>query len=78
VEKIHEIEIRVAESDEVGRRQMLERVGGTALNSKLISRHKRFFSPMVCSAMAVTLYPSVSRNAHEVAVFSSCRSWTRC
>lgn len=47
VEKIKEIEIRVAESDEVGRRQMLERVAGTALNSKLISRHKPFFSPMV-------------------------------
>lgn len=47
VQKIRDIEIRVAESDEVGRRQMLERVAGTALNSKLISRHKGFFSPMV-------------------------------
>ena len=47
VQKIKDIEIHIAESDEVGRRQMLERVSGTALNSKLISRHKQFFSPMV-------------------------------
>ena len=47
VQKIKDIEVRVADSDEVGRRQMLERVSGTALNSKLISRHKQFFSPMV-------------------------------
>jgi T-complex protein 1 subunit eta len=46
VEKVREIMIKVSESDEVGRRQMLERVAGTALNSKLISRHKPFFSPM--------------------------------
>ncbi|KAE8907636.1 T-complex protein 1 subunit eta [Phytophthora fragariae] len=51
VQKIKEIEIRVAESDEVGRRQMLERVSGTALNSKLISRHKQFFSPMIVDAV---------------------------
>lgn len=47
VQKVKEIQVRVAESDVVGRRQMLERVAGTALNSKLISRHKAFFSPMV-------------------------------
>ncbi|GLE02951.1 hypothetical protein PINS_up020083 [Pythium insidiosum] len=51
VQKIREIEIKVSESDEVGRRQMLERVAGTALNSKLISRHKPFFSPMIVDAV---------------------------
>lgn len=51
VEKIKEIEIRVADSDAVGRREMLERVAGTALNSKLISRHKPFFSPMVSALL---------------------------
>ncbi|KAG6574388.1 T-complex protein 1, eta subunit [Phytophthora cinnamomi] len=51
VQKIKDIEIRVADSDEVGRRQMLERVSGTALNSKLISRHKQFFSPMIVDAV---------------------------
>lgn len=49
VQKVKDIQVRVADSDVVGRRQMLERVAGTALNSKLISRHKPFFSPMVCA-----------------------------
>lgn len=47
VQKIKEIEVSVASSDVDGRRKMLERVAGTALNSKLISRHKSFFAPMV-------------------------------
>ncbi|CAH0515832.1 unnamed protein product [Peronospora belbahrii] len=34
---------------------MLERVSGTALNSKLISRHKQFFSPMVRKKMMPNL-----------------------
>ena len=53
VQKIKDIEVRIADSDEVGRRQMLERVAGTALNSKLISRHKAFFSPMVRIAVVL-------------------------
>jgi T-complex protein 1 subunit eta len=58
VQKVKEIQIRVAESDAVGRRQMLERVAGTALNSKLISHQKAFFSPMVgilCYIVTVTM-----------------------
>lgn len=51
VMKIKEIEVSVSETDEVGRRQMLERVAGTALNSKLISRHKAFFAPMIVDAI---------------------------
>lgn len=51
VQKIKDIQIHISETDEVGRRQMLERVAGTALNSKLISRHKPFFSPMIVDAI---------------------------
>lgn len=50
VQKIREIEISV--TDEKSRRDMLERVAGTALNSKLISRHKGFFAPMVVDAIS--------------------------
>lgn len=51
VQKIKEIEVSVASTDVDGRRKMLERVAGTALNSKLISRHKSFFAPMVVDAI---------------------------
>jgi len=51
VQKIKEIEVSVAETDANGRRKMLERVAGTALNSKLISRHKSFFAPMIVDAI---------------------------
>lgn len=51
VEKIKELEVCVSDTDAKGRRQMLERVAGTALNSKLISRHKDFFIPMVVDAI---------------------------
>lgn len=49
VEKIKELEVKVADAE--GRREMLETVAGTALNSKLISRHKSFFAPMVVDAV---------------------------
>lgn len=55
MQKVKDIQVRVADSDIVGRRQMLERVAGTALNSKLISRHKPFFSPMVRFVLSVFL-----------------------
>ncbi|CAK4080300.1 unnamed protein product [Aphanomyces euteiches] len=51
VQKIKEIQVRVSEADSIAYRQMLERVAGTALNSKLISSHKKFFSPMVVDAI---------------------------
>ncbi|RHY59888.1 hypothetical protein DYB30_008479, partial [Aphanomyces astaci] len=51
VQKIREIQVRVSETDSVAYRQMLERVAGTALNSKLISSQKHFFSPMVVDAI---------------------------
>ena len=47
VQKLKELQLSVSEADTKGRREMLERVAGTALNSKLISRHKAFFAPMV-------------------------------
>lgn len=47
VQRIKDIAVRIDETDEESKRQMLERVAGTALNSKLIARHKPFFTPMV-------------------------------
>lgn len=51
VRKLKEIQIAVKDGDKAGRREMLERVGGTALNSKLISRQKKLFSGMVVDAI---------------------------
>eukprot|EP00753_Platysulcus_tardus_P018589 PLAT6941.1.p1 GENE.PLAT6941.1~~PLAT6941.1.p1 ORF type:complete len:580 (+),score=358.18 PLAT6941.1:63-1802(+) len=51
VSKLREISIGVEDGDEDGKRALLERVAGTALNSKLISSHKAFFSPMVVDAV---------------------------
>ncbi|RHY33602.1 hypothetical protein DYB32_001495, partial [Aphanomyces invadans] len=51
VQKIRDIQVHVSETDSVAYRQMLERVAGTALNSKLISSQKKFFSPMVVDAI---------------------------
>jgi T-complex protein 1 subunit eta len=51
IEKIKEISVGIADGSEDGKRKMLERCAGTALNSKLISQHQNFFSPMVVDAV---------------------------
>lgn len=51
VEKIQQLQMQVADTDAKGKRQMLERVAATALNSKLISRHQSFFAPMIVDAI---------------------------
>ncbi|CCI40265.1 unnamed protein product [Albugo candida] len=51
VQRIKDIAVRIDETDEESKRQMLERVAGTALNSKLIARHKPFFTPMIVDAV---------------------------
>lgn len=51
IQKLKEIQMSVSDTDMKGRRDMLERVAGTALNSKLISRHKAFFAPIVVDAI---------------------------
>jgi len=48
VERLRELAVSAAElPDADAARAMLERCAGTALNSKLVSQHKAFFSPMV-------------------------------
>ncbi len=49
--KIKEISVKVDRNDKVKTREMLLRCGGTALNSKLISGQKGFFSEMVVDAI---------------------------
>jgi T-complex protein 1 subunit eta len=51
VEKLKAIAISVDKSDEQGRRELLEKCAGTALNSKLICRNKDFFAPMCVQAV---------------------------
>lgn len=51
VSHLKSLAIQVAQSDEKGQRSMLETVAGTALNSKLISRHQSFFAPMIVDAI---------------------------
>ena len=51
MEKLKAIAISVDKSDEQGRRELLEKCAGTALNSKLICRNKDFFAPMCVQAV---------------------------
>mmetsp|Transcript_5062 Transcript_5062/g.11857 ORF Transcript_5062/g.11857 Transcript_5062/m.11857 type:complete len:577 (+) Transcript_5062:33-1763(+) len=51
VAKLKEIAVSVDATDESGRRELLEKCAGTALNSKLICRNKDFFAPMCVKAV---------------------------
>jgi len=51
VEKLKSIAISVEQGDADGRRELLEKCAGTALNSKLICRNKDFFAPMCVQAV---------------------------
>jgi len=51
VEKVNELCVGADDIVEKDRRVLLERCAGTALNSKLISGHKKFFAPMVVDAV---------------------------
>ena len=51
VQKLKEIAISVESTDADGRRELLEKCAGTALNSKLICRNKDFFAPMCVQAV---------------------------
>ena len=53
VAKLKEIAVSVDAKDEQGRRELLEKCAGTALNSKLICRNKDFFAPMCVQAASM-------------------------
>eukprot|EP01120_Amphizonella_sp_Union-15-10_P003562 TRINITY_DN1397_c0_g3_i1.p1 TRINITY_DN1397_c0_g3~~TRINITY_DN1397_c0_g3_i1.p1 ORF type:complete len:536 (-),score=138.67 TRINITY_DN1397_c0_g3_i1:62-1669(-) len=52
-EHVKKLAIKIDFKDKDKRRQMLERCAATALNSKLVSTHKEFFSHMVVDACLV-------------------------
>lgn len=49
--KIGQIEERIKQDDPEEMKKLLQRCAETALNSKLVARHKEFFSKMVCEAV---------------------------
>ena len=59
VAKLKEIAVSVSASDADGRRELLEKCAGTALNSKLICRNKDFFAPMCVKAVDMLEGPDV-------------------
>lgn len=50
-DRINKVAVEVDNKDSTAFRNMLERIAGTALNSKLISSNKGFFSPMIVDAV---------------------------
>lgn len=53
IKHITELAHKVDVKDSQGMRQMLERVAGTALNSKLICANRSFFAPMIVDAVTI-------------------------
>mmetsp|Transcript_111174 Transcript_111174/g.166531 ORF Transcript_111174/g.166531 Transcript_111174/m.166531 type:complete len:547 (-) Transcript_111174:40-1680(-) len=49
--KINELSVKLDKDKQGALRAMLEKCAGTALNSKLIGSHKKFFAPMVVDAV---------------------------
>jgi len=50
-EKLQELSVKVDKSDKVKFRELLEKCGATALNSKLIANERNFFAKMVVDAV---------------------------
>ena len=51
MEHLNAVAIKVSEEEPEKKRQMLEKVAGTALNSKLIRSHRDYFAPMIVDAV---------------------------
>lgn len=51
LEHLNKVAVTISESDPEQKRMMLEKVAGTALNSKLIRSHREYFAPMIVDAV---------------------------
>ncbi|KAK8792272.1 hypothetical protein WA171_002524 [Blastocystis sp. BT1] len=51
MDHLNDVAITVSEEEPEKKRQMLEKVAGTALNSKLIRSHRDYFAPMIVDAV---------------------------
>lgn len=51
LERIREISVKIADKSEEEKRDLLEKCAMTSLNSKIISKYKKFFSKMVVDAV---------------------------
>lgn len=53
LEYLSEVAVTISEADPVQKRVMLEKVAGTALNSKLIRSHREYFAPMIVDSVCL-------------------------
>lgn len=51
LEYLNTIAVTVSDEDKEAKQKMLEKVAGTALNSKLIRSHREFFAPMIVESV---------------------------
>ena len=51
LEHLNKVAVTISETDPEQKRMMLEKVAGTALNSKLIRSHREYFAPMIVDAV---------------------------
>ena len=53
LEYLNKIAVTISETDAPQKRMMLEKVAGTALNSKLIRSHREYFAPMIVDSVCM-------------------------
>lgn len=53
LDTLNSIAVTISEADSEQKRVMLEKVAGTALNSKLIRSHKEYFAPMIVESVCM-------------------------
>ena len=53
LEYLNQIAVTISETDAPQKRMMLEKVAGTALNSKLIRSHREYFAPMIVDSVCM-------------------------
>ncbi len=53
LETLNTIAVTISDSNPEEKRKMLEKVAGTALNSKLIRSHKEYFAPMIVESVCM-------------------------
>lgn len=53
LEYLNQIAVTISEADVPQKRMMLEKVAGTALNSKLIRSHREYFAPMIVDSVCM-------------------------
>ena len=53
LEYLNQIAVTISETDVPQKRMMLEKVAGTALNSKLIRSHREYFAPMIVDSVCM-------------------------